>query len=137
MPLRLRTMTIQVTQAAISEILRLKQQQLISVSSGNDVDSPEPLANKGAPVLAQLDFVQGGCLEQRYQLCFDTVLPNSHKLSYGPVELSISPAAWPHVQKLTLDYVEDLMGGSFRFDNPELDSTCNCGQSFRLASASV
>jgi Fe-S cluster assembly iron-binding protein IscA len=31
-----------------------------------------------------------------------------------------------------LDYSEDLMGGGFRFHNPNAIETCGCGNSFRL-----
>ncbi len=34
---------------------------------------------------------------------------------------------------LTLDYTEDLVGGSFRFNHPQAHQTCSCGHSFALA----
>ncbi len=125
-------MTLQVTQAAITEILRLYQQRQAEVNARSQ-DASTALDEAGSEaVQAQLDFVPGGCAEQRYQLNFNHGLPGSQAVDCGVVALSISQDAWPHVQQLTLDYVEDLMGGSFRFDNPQLPDTCNCGQSFRL-----
>ena len=125
----LKTMPLQVTQAAIAEVLRLSQQH-----KGEIKDHPSA---ESAVVSAQLNFVPGGCAEHRYQLGFNDASPESQTagsqtIRYGDVALSVSQAAWPHVQQLTLDYVEDLMGGSFRFDNPHLSKTCNCGQSFYL-----
>ncbi|NJN60633.1 MAG: iron-sulfur cluster assembly accessory protein [Coleofasciculaceae cyanobacterium RL_1_1] len=35
-----------------------------------------------------------------------------------------------HLQGLMIDYSEDLMGGSFRFDNPNAARTCSCGSAF-------
>jgi iron-sulfur cluster assembly protein len=121
--LRCFAMSPQVTPAAISEILRLHRQQL-----GSPLD--------GAPLSLQvrLEIVPGGCLQQRYQLSFqDLPIPSAAERCSIPcdgLELILGEAVGPHVQQLTLDYVEDLMGGSFRFDNPALPTTCNCGQSF-------
>ena len=33
----------------------------------------------------------------------------------------------------TIDYVDSLMGGGFRIDNPNAVSTCGCGHSFRTS----
>lgn len=137
-------MTLQVTQAATTEILRLfksRQADLNAMGAKGrdsfeaDVTQAEPAPH---PVQAKLDFVPGGCAEQRYQLNFNqepSASPSSQAIDCGTVELHVSTEAWPHVQQLTIDYVEDLMGGSFRFDNPELPQTCHCGQSFRFGSS--
>ncbi|APB34590.1 hypothetical protein GlitD10_2258 [Gloeomargarita lithophora Alchichica-D10] len=39
---------------------------------------------------------------------------------------------YPLLSGLTLDYTEDLVGGSFRFNNPQAHQTCSCGHSFAL-----
>jgi iron-sulfur cluster assembly accessory protein len=31
---------------------------------------------------------------------------------------------------VTIDYVETLEGAGFKFNNPNVKSTCGCGQSF-------
>jgi iron-sulfur cluster assembly protein len=35
-----------------------------------------------------------------------------------------------YLQGLMIDYSEDLMGGSFRFENPNATRTCSCGSAF-------
>lgn len=122
-------MTLQVTQAAITEMLRLHQRRIGEAKAETATEKTGP-----GTLQAQLDFVPGGCVEQRYRLNFELDSPGSQVMNCGAVALHISQTAWPYVQQLTLDYVEDLMGGSFRFDNPQLPDTCNCGQSFRLTS---
>lgn len=42
--------------------------------------------------------------------------------------------SYPYLNGLKLDYSEDLMGGGFRFYNPNASATCSCGQSFSAAS---
>jgi iron-sulfur cluster assembly protein len=33
----------------------------------------------------------------------------------------------------TIDYVEDLMGGGFKIENPNAVSSCGCGHSFKTS----
>ncbi|MGV2829013.1 HesB/IscA family protein [Myxosarcina sp. GI1(2024)] len=37
-----------------------------------------------------------------------------------------------YLKNLKLDYSEDLMGGGFRFQNPNASETCGCGLSFAV-----
>jgi iron-sulfur cluster assembly accessory protein len=37
-----------------------------------------------------------------------------------------------YFKNLKLDYSEDLMGGGFRFQNPNAIETCGCGLSFAI-----
>jgi iron-sulfur cluster assembly protein len=41
-----------------------------------------------------------------------------------------------YIQNLTIDYSEDLMGGGFRFNNPQATVTCGCGNSFSVTAVS-
>ncbi len=36
------------------------------------------------------------------------------------------------LQGLRVDYIEDLMGGAFRFHNPNASQTCGCGMAFSV-----
>ena len=38
-----------------------------------------------------------------------------------------------YLEGATVDYVDSLMGGGFRIENPNAVSTCSCGQSFSAA----
>jgi iron-sulfur cluster assembly accessory protein len=38
-----------------------------------------------------------------------------------------------YVNGATIDYVEDLMGASFKIDNPNAETSCGCGSSFNVA----
>jgi iron-sulfur cluster assembly accessory protein len=49
------------------------------------------------------------------------------------VTVVMDPQQYPFLAGLTLDYTEDLVGGSFRFSNPQAHQTCSCGHSFAVA----
>jgi iron-sulfur cluster assembly protein len=36
-----------------------------------------------------------------------------------------------YLQGATIDYIDSLMGGGFRIENPNAVSSCGCGHSFR------
>ena len=42
----------------------------------------------------------------------------------------VDPKSLMFVYGMTLDYSDDLIGGGFKFNNPNAASTCGCGQSF-------
>ena len=47
------------------------------------------------------------------------------------VRLLVDPTSLMYLQGATIDYVDSLMGGGFRIDNPNAVSSCGCGHSFR------
>jgi iron-sulfur cluster assembly protein len=49
--------------------------------------------------------------------------------SHG-VRLFVDPASAMYLEGANVDYVDSLMGGGFRIENPNAVSTCSCGQSF-------
>lgn len=49
------------------------------------------------------------------------------------VEIVVDAHSLPYLDGLMLDYTEDLMGGGFRFHNPNAVQSCGCGNSFSVA----
>ena len=45
-------------------------------------------------------------------------------------KLVVDPLSLPYLAGARIDYVEDLMGQSFRIENPNATSSCGCGSSF-------
>ncbi|MEM6611266.1 MAG: iron-sulfur cluster assembly accessory protein [Cyanobacteria bacterium P01_C01_bin.72] len=80
----------------------------------------------------------GGCLDFFYELKFETGadvgnvsgVSGEHRLKISGINLAIDHQSWQYVESLQLDYVADLMGGGFRFHNPQNQKTCGCGISF-------
>jgi iron-sulfur cluster assembly accessory protein len=85
--------------------------------------------------LVQLNVVSGGCLEWTYQLSLAETFDPKEQTAYrfADFTLVLPNSALPYLQDLTIDYAEDLMGGGFRFLNPQAKQTCGCGNSFALS----
>jgi len=74
----------------------------------------------------------GGCSGMQYGMAiekeageFDTVFESNG------VKVFVDPTSMMYLGGSTVDYVDNLMGGGFRIDNPNAVSTCGCGHSFR------
>ena len=74
----------------------------------------------------------GGCSGMQYGMAiekdageFDTVFEQNG------VKIYVDPTSMMYLGGSTVDYVDNLMGGGFRIDNPNAVSTCGCGHSFR------
>jgi iron-sulfur cluster assembly accessory protein len=76
----------------------------------------------------------GGCSGFYYTLDLCEAIQDGD-LVYHSQEISIlvDEASYPYLKELRLDFAEDLMGGSFRFQNPNAASTCGCTLSFAYA----
>ncbi len=73
----------------------------------------------------------GGCSGLSYKIRFDTEA-NTDDLSVevNGLRVLVDPKSAPYLQNMTLDFSDDLVGGGFKFLNPNAKKTCGCGESF-------
>jgi iron-sulfur cluster assembly accessory protein len=80
----------------------------------------------------RLGVKTGGCSGLLYVFDLDEqIQANDRTFESNHISIVIDEASYPYLRELKLDYSEDLMGGGFRFQNPNASSACGCGQSFR------
>ncbi|MEZ4666955.1 MAG: iron-sulfur cluster insertion protein ErpA [Anaerolineae bacterium] len=78
----------------------------------------------------------GGCSGMQYGMAFEEVINDFDKsVTVDGVRLVVDPTSLMYLQGATIDYVDSLMGGGFRIDNPNAVSSCGCGHSFKTASS--
>ncbi|MDC0835193.1 hypothetical protein AY599_24070 [Leptolyngbya valderiana BDU 20041] len=74
---------------------------------------------------------EGGCATLYYDLNFDDQFGTDDLTGeFEGIAIVVDAASRTYVEGLTIDYTEDLMGGGFRFYNPQAERTCSCGHSF-------
>ncbi|GJD62763.1 HesB/IscA family protein [Methylobacterium frigidaeris] len=44
----------------------------------------------------------------------------------------VDPTSLPYMEGATIDFVNDLIGQSFKIENPQATASCGCGTSFSL-----
>jgi len=76
----------------------------------------------------------GGCSGMQYGMAFDPNPQESdHLVRLDGVTLIVDPVSLPYLMGANIDFVDNMMGGGFRIDNPNAVSTCGCGHSFRTS----
>ena len=92
------------------------------------------LEQRNIPGYALRVFVSGGgCSGLQYGMAFEQA-PRDFDAVVEPgngVRLLVDPTSMMYLEGATIDYVDSLMGGGFRIENPNAVSTCGCGHSFR------
>lgn len=73
----------------------------------------------------------GGCSGFQYGMGFEnTTEEGDFVFESNGVRVYLDSASAMYLEGATVDYVDSLMGGGFRIENPNASSTCSCGQSF-------
>jgi iron-sulfur cluster assembly protein len=108
---------IHISPAAISEINRRQSQHTYA-----------------APVFLRIAVQSGGCADLYYILALEEALrPDDQVWDIQGVQVAVESSSLRYLSGLTLDYSEDLMGGGFRFHNPNAVQSCGCGNSFSIS----
>ena len=85
----------------------------------------------------RLGIEEGGCSGLIYCLSLDKKDSESgdqEELEFesNGIEVVIDSNNYASLKGIKIDYAEDLMGGGFRFNNPNSQESCSCGNSFAL-----
>lgn len=104
---------VHLSPTAVAEVKRLRAKQ------------------RNPDTLFRLQVQAGGCSGLFYDLKFDQeVGPSDYLYDCTGIPVVVDAQSINYISELTLDYSEDLMGGGFRFHNPNATAFCGCGNSF-------
>ncbi len=105
-----------VTEAAAEQALELIEQE------GYDPDEAG----------LRLFVKQGGCAGLSYGLRFDLEPEEDDAVTrHHGLRVFVDPASQNYVDGSRLDFEGGLQGAGFHVDNPNVESECGCGESFR------
>lgn len=79
----------------------------------------------------RLKIEGGGCAGFQYQFDVDSVKAEED-LEFLEGQFIVDQCSALLVESAEVDFVEDLMGASFRVKNPNATSSCGCGTSFSI-----
>ncbi len=86
-----------------------------------------------APAGLRVGVVGGGCSGFSYSLQFDTNAGMMDKVfDMDGLKVFVDATSIMYLNGCRVDYVETLEGAGFKFENPNVKSTCGCGSSFNV-----
>ncbi len=92
------------------------------------LDSQEP-----KPIGLRIAVVGGGCSGFSYSMAFENTPGMLDKTyTFDGLKVFVDQASMLYLDGASVDYVESLEGAGFKFDNPNVRSTCGCGSSFQV-----
>ena len=74
----------------------------------------------------------GGCSGLQYGMAFEAQAREFDTvIDQNGVKLFIDPTSLMYLSGASIDFVDSLMGGGFKIENPNAVSACGCGSSFK------
>lgn len=106
---------IQLTENAVKAIQKFKREQ------------NRPYAH------LRVGVVGGGCSGFSYDVKLDEAIgPNDRTFECEGISVVSDVKSLLYLTGMTLDYSQEMLGGGFKFSNPNAKGTCGCGTSFTV-----
>jgi len=103
--------------------------------TGTAVNKVKEIMAQQNPVPAGLrvGVVGGGCSGFSYSMSFENGAGMMDKtFDFEGLKVFVDATSLMYLKGVTVDYVETLEGAGFKFENPNVKSTCGCGSSFSV-----
>jgi iron-sulfur cluster assembly accessory protein len=85
------------------------------------------------PAGLRVGVVGGGCSGFSYSMSFENGAGMMDKtFDFEGLKVYVDATSLMYLKGVSVDYVETLEGAGFKFDNPNVKSTCGCGSSFSV-----
>lgn len=85
------------------------------------------------PAGLRIGVVGGGCSGFQYSMSFENQAGMMDKVvKFEDLKVFVDATSAMYLNGCTVDYVETLEAAGFKFENPQVKSTCGCGSSFNV-----
>ena len=107
---------LQLTPIAVSKVKEILSQQ-----------TPSPTGLRVA-------VVGGGCSGFSYHMAFENQVneDTDNVYTFDGLKVLVDQMSEMYLEGVSIDYIESLEGSGFKFNNPNVKSTCGCGSSFSV-----
>jgi iron-sulfur cluster assembly accessory protein len=86
-----------------------------------------------APNALRVAVVGGGCSGFSYHMAFDNQEnPTDNVYQFNDLKVFVDQMSEMYLDGVQIDYIETIEGAGFKFNNPNVKSTCGCGSSFSV-----
>ncbi len=85
------------------------------------------------PAGLRVSVIGGGCSGFSYQMNFENETNGVDKVyEFDGLKVFIDQASLMYLNGTKIDFLETLEGSGFKFENPNVKTTCGCGSSFSV-----
>src|SRR5277367_190448 len=125
------TTTIPVTSTNIPEV---KKTAPITLTTSAVIKVKEIMGQQNpVPAGLRVGVVGGGCSGFSYSMQFENAAGMMDKtFDMEGLKVFVDATSVMYLNGCIVDYVETLEGAGFKFENPNVKSTCGCGSSFSV-----
>ena len=105
------------------------------IFTGTAVNKVKEIMAQQNPVPAGLrvGVVGGGCSGFSYSMSFENGAGMMDKtFDFEGLKVYVDATSLMYLKGVAVDYIETLEGAGFKFENPNVKSTCGCGSSFSV-----
>src|SRR5947207_3066519 len=103
--------------------------------TANAVAKVKEIMSQQNPVPAglRIGVVGGGCSGFSYSMSFENAAGVMDKVyNFEELKVFVDATSAMYLNGCVVDYVETLEAAGFKFENPNVKSTCGCGSSFSV-----
>jgi iron-sulfur cluster insertion protein len=117
----------------MDETMNIQLDQPVTVSARAAKRIATILKSESAPVMLRLAVTGGGCSGFQYNFALDdTRLDDDLVIERDGATVLVDPVSLDFLKGAEIDFVDDLIGASFKVVNPNATSSCGCGTSFAV-----
>jgi iron-sulfur cluster assembly accessory protein len=87
-----------------------------------------------SPAGLRVAVVGGGCSGFSYHMAFENAVneASDNVYEFDGLKVMIDQMSEMYLDGVSIDYIESIEGSGFKFNNPNVKSTCGCGSSFTV-----
>jgi iron-sulfur cluster assembly protein len=107
---------------------------MITLTERATTELKDLIASQDKPLAALRVWVAGGgCSGLSYGMALDDGQPEAEDnvFEQDGIKLYVDPLSLNYMDGAQVDYVDDVLGGGFKIENPNATSSCGCGSSFK------
>ena len=115
------------------EGIREGNENLVRLTAEAGVKIAALIAREGQGNFLRIAITGGGCNGLSYKLRF-TAEPRRGDILVrtGGATVVVDPKTALYLKGTVLDYSNKMVGGGFKFSNPNAKASCSCGESFSI-----